>query len=106
MGAINVFIKARDLEHSNDVYVDMLSEYTGKPREEVYEDVGRKRYFTPEQAVEYGLIDKVVQSAKDEVISESKDYDAILRMAQAQQQQREYRSYARPVPGAGARAYL
>ena len=34
-------------------------EHTGQPPEEVGADMERDRFFTPEEAVEYGLIDRV-----------------------------------------------
>ena len=38
-----------------------MAKYTGKSKEEMRKDVGRNRYFTPKQAIEYGLIDHIVQ---------------------------------------------
>lgn len=37
----------------------MLSEACGKPYDEVLEDSSRTFYMSPDDAVEYGLIDKV-----------------------------------------------
>ena len=45
-------------------------------------DVGRDRYFPPEQAVEYGLFDAVVQPNAN-VAMETKDYEAMLKQTQA-----------------------
>jgi ATP-dependent Clp protease protease subunit len=42
--------------------------------EEVKEDLDRRRYFTPAQAIEYGLIDRVIQKGSD--VFERKDYEA------------------------------
>jgi ATP-dependent Clp protease protease subunit len=39
---------------------EILVEHTGQEHERVNEDMERDRFFTPEQAVEYGLIDRVV----------------------------------------------
>jgi ATP-dependent Clp protease, protease subunit len=35
-------------------------EHTGKPIEELHDDMERDRFFDPEEAVEYGLIDRVI----------------------------------------------
>jgi len=36
--------------------------HTGRSEEEVHEDMERDRFFRPEEAVEYGLIDRVLES--------------------------------------------
>ena len=38
---------------------EIYAEHTGKPIEEVSDALERDRYFTPDQAAEYGLIDRV-----------------------------------------------
>ena len=38
----------------------ILSEATGKPIEEIYQDTERDNFMSPEEAIEYGLIDKVL----------------------------------------------
>ena len=54
-------IKANELEYNTQTYVEFLSSFTGKDKETVRKDVGRNRYFTPQQAIEYGLVDRIVQ---------------------------------------------
>jgi len=41
---------------------ELYALHTGQSVEEVHDAMERDRFFTPEQAVEYGLIDKVVSS--------------------------------------------
>ena len=41
---------------------ELYAEHTGQSIEEVHDAMERDRFFTPEQAVEYGLIDRVVSS--------------------------------------------
>ena len=41
---------------------ELYALHTGQSVEEVHEAMERDRFFTPEQAVEYGLIDRVVSS--------------------------------------------
>lgn len=79
----DVMIKANELEKSTEIYVEHLAKYTGRDKETVRKDVGRNRYFTPEQAIDYGLIDRVV-SPNEGVAMESKDYEAMLQASQAQ----------------------
>jgi ATP-dependent Clp protease protease subunit len=41
---------------------EIYAHHTGKPEEEVHVDMERDRFFTAEQAKEYGLIDKVISA--------------------------------------------
>jgi len=53
---MNEILKTREM-------IDQLyAQHTGQSVEEVHQAMERDRFFTPEQAVEYGLIDKVVSS--------------------------------------------
>jgi ATP-dependent Clp protease, protease subunit len=40
---------------------EIYSQHTGQSVEQVHDDMERDRYMTPEQAVEYGLIDRVLK---------------------------------------------
>ncbi|MEA9349744.1 ATP-dependent Clp protease proteolytic subunit, partial [Pseudomonas aeruginosa] len=73
-----------ELENATQTYVHFISKFTGRGKEEVRKDVGRNRYFTPEQAIEYGIIDRVV-SPNDDVAIERRDYEGMLRQSQAAQ---------------------
>jgi ATP-dependent Clp protease, protease subunit len=42
---------------------EIYSQHTGQPIERVHEDMDRDRFFTPEQAREYGLIDHIIDRA-------------------------------------------
>lgn len=80
----NIMIKANELESNTNTYVENLAKFTGRPKDEVRKDIGRNRYFTPEQAIEYGIIDKVV-GEKDAVAMERQDYEGMMRASMAQQ---------------------
>jgi ATP-dependent Clp protease protease subunit len=41
---------------------EVYSKHTGQPFEQVHEDMERDRFFSAEQAVEYGLADRVLES--------------------------------------------
>ncbi|QEC50469.1 ATP-dependent Clp endopeptidase proteolytic subunit ClpP [Baekduia soli] len=41
---------------------EIYAKHTGQPLERVHEDMERDRFFKPDEAVEYGLIDKVIES--------------------------------------------
>lgn len=78
----NMMIRANELENATQTYVQFMSRFTGRDKDEVRKDIGRNRYFTPEQAIDYGIIDRVVQPS-DEVAIERKDYEGMLRASQA-----------------------
>ncbi|HLS52991.1 MAG TPA: ATP-dependent Clp protease proteolytic subunit, partial [Tissierellaceae bacterium] len=42
----------------------ILSERTGQPLEKIAKDTDRDYHLTPEEAVEYGIIDEVIISGK------------------------------------------
>jgi ATP-dependent Clp protease protease subunit len=58
--AIDVAIQAENLEHVKDVLLGLISEHTGQPRDVVERDSLRDRWFTAEQAREYGFVDQVL----------------------------------------------
>ena len=72
--SVNVQIRANEIQVCEDTYMGFMSEFSGKPVEEVKVDLDRRRYFTPAQAIEYGLIDRVIQKGSD--VFERKDYEA------------------------------
>jgi ATP-dependent Clp protease protease subunit len=39
---------------------EIYSQHTGQPVERIHEDSERDRFFTAEEAVEYGLADRIV----------------------------------------------
>jgi len=79
--SVNVQIRANEIEVCEDTYMGFMSEFSGKPIEQVKKDLDRRRYFTPQQAIEYGLIDKVIQKGSD--VFERKDYEMEMKMDQA-----------------------
>ena len=57
--ASDIKIHADHILRIKDKMNRLLSEMTGQPIERVVADTDRDNYLTPEQALEYGLIDKV-----------------------------------------------
>jgi ATP-dependent Clp protease protease subunit len=41
---------------------EIYAHHTGQTEERVHADMERDRYFTAQQAVEYGLVDRIVES--------------------------------------------
>jgi ATP-dependent Clp protease, protease subunit len=60
--AADIEIHAREVlalrERIDQVYAD----HTGKPLEQVHDDMERDRFFTADEAAEYGLIDRVIET--------------------------------------------
>jgi ATP-dependent Clp protease protease subunit len=38
----------------------LIARHSGQPQEQVLKDIDRDRFMTPEEAVEYGLVDGVM----------------------------------------------
>ena len=58
--ATDIKIHADHIIHLKNKLNGLLSEYTGQPLEKIQADTERDNYMTAQQAVEYGLIDKVI----------------------------------------------
>jgi ATP-dependent Clp protease protease subunit len=63
--ASDIKIQAQQSLHIKQVLLDLIAEHTGQPREQVEADADRDRWFTAEQAKEYGLVDQVIKSARE-----------------------------------------
>jgi len=61
--ASDIKIQAQQSLHIKKVLFNLISEHTGQPVEQVERDADRDRWFTADQALEYGFIDKVIASA-------------------------------------------
>jgi ATP-dependent Clp protease protease subunit len=58
----DIEIHAREIIKMRQQIDAIYAEATGKPEEEVRADMERDRFFTAEQALEYGLVDKILES--------------------------------------------
>ncbi|OGG52820.1 MAG: ATP-dependent Clp protease proteolytic subunit [Candidatus Handelsmanbacteria bacterium RIFCSPLOWO2_12_FULL_64_10] len=58
--ASDVEIHAHEILYYRDRFNRILAEHTGQPLERIEKDSDRDFYMSPEQALEYGLIDEVV----------------------------------------------
>ncbi len=62
--ASDVGIQARQILRIKDRLNEIFVEHTGQPKEKIETDTDRDFYMTAEEAKEYGLIDKVIESKK------------------------------------------
>jgi len=58
--AVDIEIQAREILYLKDTLNGLLAEHTGQPLEKIAEDTDRDYFLSPAEAVEYGLIDRVV----------------------------------------------
>jgi ATP-dependent Clp protease protease subunit len=58
----DIEIHAREILKVRERIDEIYAEHTGRPKEEVRADMERDRFFNAEQALEYGLIDRVLDS--------------------------------------------
>jgi ATP-dependent Clp protease protease subunit len=58
----DIEIHAREILSMRKRIDEIYAKHTGKTEEEAHRDMERDRFFTAEQSVEYGLIDKVLTS--------------------------------------------
>ncbi len=57
----DIEIHAREILRTRKRIDEIYTEHTGQPEEQVHRDMERDRFFTAQQAVEYGLIDRVIE---------------------------------------------
>jgi ATP-dependent Clp protease, protease subunit len=58
----DIEIHAREIIKTRARIDEIYAQHTGQPVEQVHTDMERDRFFKPEEAVEYGLIDRVISS--------------------------------------------
>jgi ATP-dependent Clp protease protease subunit len=58
--AVDIELQADDLRFTRDTVLGLIAEFTGQPIERVLEDSARDRWYTAEQARDYGFIDEVL----------------------------------------------
>ena len=58
----DIEIHAREALNLRDKIDEIYAHHTGKPVEEVNQDMERDRFFKAEEAIEYGLIDGIIES--------------------------------------------
>lgn len=59
--ATDIQIRAREVLANKATMLNILSRTTGQTREKIEKDMDRSFYMTPQQAQEYGLIDRVLE---------------------------------------------
>lgn len=65
--ATDIQIRAKEVLANKATMLDILSRNTGQTPEKIAKDMDRMLYLTPQQAKEYGLIDRVLESSEIDV---------------------------------------
>ena len=60
--AVEIEIQAKEILYLKETLNSLLAEHTGQKIEKISEDTDRDHFLSPEEAVEYGLIDKVISN--------------------------------------------
>jgi ATP-dependent Clp protease, protease subunit len=65
--ATDIQIRAREMLRVKDILNRILAEATGQPFEQMEADTERDNFMSAEEALEYGLIDKIIATRQDAV---------------------------------------
>lgn len=72
--ATDIEIQANEILRLRDKLNDILAHHTGQSVEKVKDDTERDYWLTAEDAVAYGLVDKVLEPSKDSILAAIKDH--------------------------------
>jgi len=73
--ATDIEIYTREMLKTREKLYSITAKHTGKPIEQVTRDSERDFYMTAEEAVEYGIIDKILEKKPEEVKSNTDKKD-------------------------------
>jgi ATP-dependent Clp protease protease subunit len=62
--ASEMHIEARELVRIRDYLSLLVSNSTGQPYDRVIRELSRNKWMDPKQAIEYGMIDKVISGGR------------------------------------------
>ncbi len=74
--AADIEIAANEVLYIRERLNQVLSRHTGQPVERIKDDVDRDRFMSPESAVEYGLIDRVLEGPVQQTEGKPADSDS------------------------------
>lgn len=53
------------MDANTEYYIELLAKGTGKPKEELVKDIQRPKYLKAQEAIDYGIADKLLSSNDD-----------------------------------------
>ncbi|MES2465076.1 MAG: ATP-dependent Clp protease proteolytic subunit [Armatimonadota bacterium] len=70
--ALDIEIQAREALYHNKVLAEILSERTGQPLEKIKNDISRDFFMSAEEAIAYGLVDRMVERSPGDPVPTSR----------------------------------
>lgn len=67
--ATDIDIEAKEVIRVKQALNEMLAKHTGKPLEQIERDTDRDYFMSAQEAVEYGLIDRVIEERTQEAVA-------------------------------------
>ena len=58
--ASDILIEAEEIKKCRDELCSILAEHTKQPFDRVFQDMDREHWFTAQEAIDYGLVDKIL----------------------------------------------
>ncbi|KAL0422526.1 UNVERIFIED_CONTAM: ATP-dependent Clp protease proteolytic subunit-related protein 1, chloroplastic [Sesamum latifolium] len=80
---IDMWIKAKELDANTEYYLELLAKGIGKPKEEIEKDIQRPKYFQAQEAIDYGIADKII--APEDAAFEKRNYEQLLAIKHEEQ---------------------
>ncbi|MCH1571552.1 MAG: ATP-dependent Clp protease proteolytic subunit [Longimicrobiales bacterium] len=74
--AADIEIAAQEILHIREKLNGIVAKHTGQSVERIADDVDRDRFMSPEAAVEYGLIDRVLEGPVQQMSGKPTDSDS------------------------------
>jgi ATP-dependent Clp protease protease subunit len=61
----DIQIAAKEIEETTRLMAEAIARHSGREVEQVLRDIDRDYFMAPEEAIEYGLIDSVIESSRE-----------------------------------------
>ncbi|KAH6767059.1 CLP protease proteolytic subunit 1 [Perilla frutescens var. hirtella] len=82
LGSSKLYLpKAKELEANSEYYLELLAKGVGKPQEEIEKDIQRPKYFQAQEAIDYGIADKIIDSS--DAAFEKRNYEELMAQSKA-----------------------
>ncbi len=59
--ATDIVIQAEEILKIKNMFIDLVAHHTGQKRDQVEKDMERNKWMTAEEALKYGIIDKIIE---------------------------------------------